>query len=133
MGAYRLKIPYIDTTMPPTVCQNTYHVFVGEIDFLAASLVLLRVGVIWVGDLDARRRRANAFVSSLKRRCGLITGGGLYSSCSTGRRDFLKASSGRLYKGFVNSILLPRLYHGNTVLTISFTTKGCEILLTRRR
>jgi hypothetical protein len=103
-----LRYLYIDTTMPP-VGQSTYQVFVGEFVFLAASLVLIRVGVVCVGDLGARRRRATALVSSLKRRCGLTTGGGLYSSCSTGRRDFLNASSGRLYRGFVNSILFPRL------------------------
>ena len=105
-----LKYLYIDTVMPPTMGQNADHAFVGEFVFLAASLVLARVGVIWVGDFDARRRRPKALISSLKRRCGLTTGGGLYSSCSTGRREFTKASSGRLYRGFVNSILFPRLY-----------------------
>ena len=95
--------------MPPTVSQNTYRAFVGEFVFLAASLVLVRVGVVRVGDLDVRCRRGKALICSLKSRCGLTTGGGLYSSCSTGRRDFVKASSGRLYRGLVNSILLPRL------------------------
>ena len=82
--------------MPHTVGLNTCHAFVGVSVFLAASLVLLRFGVVRVGDLGVRRRRGKAFISSLKRRCGLTTGGGLYSSCSTGRRDFVKASSGRL-------------------------------------
>jgi len=78
----------------PTVSQNTAHAIVGEFVFLAASLILARVGV--AGDLDTRRRRGEVLMSSLKRRCGLTTGRGLYSSCSTGRRDFVNTSSGRL-------------------------------------
>jgi len=46
MEAYGFEIPYIDTTMLPTVGQNTYHALVGEFVFLAASLVLVRVGLI---------------------------------------------------------------------------------------
>jgi len=41
-----LKCPCIDTTMQPTICQGTFHAFVRIFTFLAARLVLVRVGVV---------------------------------------------------------------------------------------